>query len=126
VVVQYNVKKTSSTINNEFIIFIIPIFIIFIIILFFILNKFKKPVKKDSTNTDDTTVGYSFKGLSERQKDIMKLLIEEKRSMTQTEIQKQLNIPKSAVSRNVSALELKDLVEKETIGMSNLIRLKRQ
>ena len=51
--------------------------------------------------------------------------MKENRSMTQTEIQKQLSIPKSAVSRNIGALELKGLIEKETIGMSNLIRLKK-
>ena len=55
----------------------------------------------------------------------MRLLIEKKRPLTQTVIQKELNIPKAAVSRNISSLELKGLVEKEKIGMSNLIRLKK-
>ena len=46
--------------------------------------------------------------------------------MTQTEIQQQTGIPRSAISRNIASLELKNLIEKESIGMSNLIRLKKQ
>jgi len=55
----------------------------------------------------------------------MNLLIDKKTPLTQTDIQKQLNIPKAAVSRNIQRLELKGLIEKEQIGMSNLIRLKK-
>ena len=68
---------------------------------------------------------YDFRGLNQRQKQIMKLLIDRKKPLTQTEIQKLLNIPKAAVSRNIRRLELKGLIEKEQIGMSNLIRLKK-
>ena len=67
----------------------------------------------------------NLKGLSDRQKNIINLLIEKDRPLSQTIIQKELNIPKSAVSRNISSLELKGLIEKENIGMSNLIRLKK-
>ena len=55
----------------------------------------------------------------------MKLLVDKKIPLTQTDIQKELNIPKAAVSRNIRGLELKGLIEKEQIGMSNLIRLKK-
>ncbi|GAG42324.1 unnamed protein product, partial [marine sediment metagenome] len=44
---------------------------------------------------------------------------------TQVEIEKELDIPKAAVSRNVHSLEIKGLIEIEKIGMSNLIRLKK-
>ena len=67
-----------------------------------------------------------FKGLNSRQKEIMSLLIDKNIPLTQTDIQKELNIPKAAVSRNVRGLELKGLIEKEQIGMSNLIRIKKQ
>ena len=65
-----------------------------------------------------------MRGLNNRQKNIVKLLIKSKRALTQTEIQHELDIPKAAVSRNIRGLELKGLIEKEQIGMSNLIRLK--
>jgi uncharacterized membrane protein len=67
-----------------------------------------------------------FKGLNLRQKEIMNLLINKKTPLTQTEIQRELNIPKAAVSRNIRGLEMKGLIEKEQIGMSNLIRIKKQ
>ena len=70
-------------------------------------------------------VGYNFRGLTDRQKQIMELLIETKRPLTQVEIEKELDIPKAAVSRNVHSLEIKGLIEIEKIGMSNLIRLKK-
>jgi uncharacterized membrane protein len=34
-------------------------------------------------------------------------------------------MPKASVSRNIRRLELKGLIEKEQIGMSNIIRLKK-
>ena len=69
--------------------------------------------------------GYNYKGLNQRQIQIMKLLIDNKMPLTQTDIQKRLDIPKAAVSRNIRGLELKGLIEKEQIGMSNLIRMKK-
>ena len=68
---------------------------------------------------------YNFKGLTERQKQIMQLLIDADRPLTQVEIERELKIPKAAVSRNVHSLELKNLIEIEKSGMSNLIRLKK-
>ena len=67
----------------------------------------------------------NLRGLNDRQKNIVKLLTVSKRALTQTEIQHELDIPKAAVSRNIRGLELKGLIEKEQIGMSNLIRLKK-
>jgi uncharacterized membrane protein len=84
-------------------------------------KKSKGAVEELKQNEIDT----NFKGLNERQKQIMKLLIDRKIPLTQTDIQRELNIPKAAVSRNIRGLELKGLIEKEQIGMSNLIRLKK-
>ena len=83
-----------------------------------------KVIKKPET-TIDSIEEYNLKGLNERQKKIMNLLLERKTPLTQTDIQKELKIPKAAVSRNIRGLELKGLIEKENIGMSNLIRLKK-
>jgi uncharacterized membrane protein len=66
-----------------------------------------------------------MKGLNHRQKQIMQILHERNASLTQTDIQKELQIPKASISRNVRGLEQKGLIEKEQIGMSNLIRLKK-
>jgi len=126
--VQY---KTEKTIEEEgifgfdfftimLLVFIIVLIILFFIVLFF-MDKQKKPMSAEKTECDQE---MNLRGLNDRQKNIVKLLIESKRALTQTEIQHELDIPKAAVSRNIRGLELKGLIEKEQIGMSNLIRLK--
>jgi uncharacterized membrane protein len=55
----------------------------------------------------------------------MNILVENKKPMTQAQIQTELKIPKASVSRNIKSLELKGLIEKESAGISNLIRIKK-
>ena len=120
--IQYQIGKLTDEESiklDPIFIFLITIIIILIAILFVI---FLKEKTKTQNLIQD---GYDFKGLNQRQKQIMNLLIDKKTPLTQTDIQKQLNIPKAAVSRNIQRLELKGLIEKEQIGMSNLIRLKK-
>ncbi len=128
VLVQYQVEKTSDNkvlarFDTVFIVLLIVIIslIVVLAILFVRDKKSKEVVEKTKLDEDDT----KFKGLNERQKQIMKLLIDRKTPLTQTDIQKELNIPKAAVSRNIHGLERKGLIEKEQMGMSNLIRLKK-
>jgi len=122
VLVQYQTEK-SSEIQLIEIDFISIILITLVIILFIILVYYV--IKEKIRGEQQKSNGYSYKGLNQRQKEIMNLLIDKDTPLTQTEIQKQLNIPKAAVSRNIRGLELKGLIEKEQIGMSNLIRIKK-
>jgi len=127
-IVQYQINKTSD--EQSLIDFIIlSVLIMSIIILTGLLLYFIfKNKQKESVGPDVNIVSeeeYNFKGLSERQKEIAQLLINTKRPLTQVEIQKELDMPKAAVSRNVHSLEIKGLIEIEKIGMSNLIRLKK-
>ena len=55
----------------------------------------------------------------------MKFLIEKNHPVIMSKIVKELNLPKSSVSRNISSLELKGLIEKESVGVSTMIRLKK-
>lgn len=122
ILIQYQTEKLEENqiIKNDIILFSLLIsIIILVIIMIFLLIKEKPKIDRSKDNN------YNFKGLNNRQKEIMHLLIEKNTSMTQTEIQKELNIPKAAVSRNIRGLEIKGLIEKEQIGMSNLIRIKK-
>lgn len=128
-VVQY---KTEKIIEDETIFgldlfsIILMLTIIFLIILFFIVLFFIDRQKKvPSIEKTEDGLEINLKGLNDRQKKIIMLLLECKKAMTQTEIQRELNIPKAAVSRNIRGLELKGLIEKEQHGMSNLIRIKK-
>jgi len=123
VIIQYQIaKSTENQIFEWDFIFISLIFLIVIltIILVYIIIKEKPKIEKTKPNDN------YFKGLNQRQKEIMNLLIDKNTPLTQTEIQRELKIPKAAVSRNIRGLELKGLIEKEQIGMSNLIRIKKQ
>jgi len=123
VIIQYQIaKSTENQIFEWDFIFISLIFLIVILIIILVYIIIKEKPKIEKTKPNDNY----FKGLNQRQKEIMNLLIDKNTPLTQTEIQRELKIPKAAVSRNIRGLELKGLIEKEQIGMSNLIRIKKQ
>ena len=129
--VQYQIKKSEQ--NNFYIVLLIGIILIvsFVLVSFKRLNIFKNFKKKNIETRVIKKVKkipklkYDFKGLTARQKNIMKLLIEKNHPVIMSKIVKELNLPKSSVSRNISSLELKGLIEKESIGVSTMIRLKK-
>jgi len=127
-VVQYKINKVideSSSLDwNVIYIFVFLICVVFIYLVYTIFQGRKKTLV-GSDEELDKPADFDFKGLSSRQKMIMKLLIDSNKALTQAEIQKELDIPKAAVSRNIHSLEIKGLIEIEKIGMSNLIRLKK-
>ena len=122
IVVQYQVEKSTE---NEFFKLDLVLLILVIIIIILIIILIRIFIKERKKTEDIKVNGYNFKGLNKRQKEIMKLLIDNKIPLTQTDIQKLLNMPKAAVSRNIRGLELKGLIEKEQVGMSNLVRIKK-
>jgi len=128
IIVQYQTERLPEEgeiiqLNSMHIILAISIIIltIILVIMFVKGKKDNRTVEKQ----EQAEINQDFKGLNERQKQIMKLLMERKIPLTQTDIQKELNIPKASVSRNIHRLERRGLIEKEQIGMSNLIRLKK-
>jgi len=126
-IVQYQIIKGEDIafIGLEIFILII-ILLLIIVILFFVIITYKKRKTRENASQQVLVDNKHYhEGLSDRQKKIIDLLIERNRPLTQTEIQKDLDIPKAAVSRNINALEIRGLVEREKIGMSNLIRLKK-
>jgi len=129
IVVKYQMDKSLDAIGIfglDFftIVLIICIFVLIIcfIIVLFLVDKREKPIFSDKK---DDAPQPELKGLNDRQKKIMTFLKDSNIGLTQTDIQRELNIPKASVSRNIRRLELKGLIEKEQIGMSNLIRLKK-
>lgn len=125
-IVQYQTEKILEeevTYESYWILMLLVLMIILILVIFFLVRRQRDFDTEPEIH--ESSEEYSFKGLNARQKEIMKLLINKKIPLTQTDIQKELNLPKAAVSRNVRGLELKGLIEKEKIGMSNLIRLKK-
>ena len=122
--VQYQITKSSGVKDPSFINSINIVFFIIIILLVFLifLDIYRSRNKKQVA---DKTSVERIKGLTERQQKIMKLLNESSKPLTQTAIEKELNMPKAAVSRNIHSLERKGLIEIEKAGMSHFIRVKK-
>jgi uncharacterized membrane protein len=129
IAIEYQTDKIFDTagllgvdiLSSVLIVFIIVLVICFILVFLLFDNK-KKPFyspKKENIHQ------LELRGLNDRQKKIITLLKESNIALTQTDIQRELDMPKASVSRNIRRLELKGLIEKEQIGMSNLIRLKK-
>jgi len=123
IVVQYQINRRLLDFNVLLVLGLL-ILVLFILLIFTVYHNKRKKLLGSGEKIVDK-VDYSFRGLNDRQRQIMELLIKAKRPLTQVEIVKELDFPKAAVSRNVHSLEVKGLVEIENIGMSNLVRLKK-
>ena len=122
--INYQLSKSSNERDSSFNIKINLVFsiLIFIIIVLIILNVYRSYKKRKVVGKNNFE---QLKGLTERQKQIMKVLNESSEPLTQTRIKKILNMPNSAVSRNIHSLERKGLIEIEKAGMANFVRVKK-
>lgn len=127
ILIQYQTEKQDESFLQENMIYIILLTAILLVsILIIYLYSKEKKTTESAPVAEASAPQMNLKGLNIRQQQILHLLQEKNVPMTQTDIQKELHIPKASVSRNVHGLERKGLIEKEQIGMSNLIRLKKQ
>jgi len=62
--------------------------------------------------------------LTDRQKEIIDVIQKNKGSITQAELEKSLEIPKASLSRNIDSLVRKNILLKESKGMTNQIMIK--
>lgn len=125
--IQYQIEKQGDSILQDNIVYLILLPVILLVSLLILFFYFKEKKTKDLPPEMDRKEPLGeLKGLNHRQNQIIQLLHARNIPMTQTDIQKELQIPKASVSRNIHGLERKGLIEKEQIGMSNLIRLKKQ
>jgi uncharacterized membrane protein len=126
IIIQYQTEKKENFLILENIVYLLLLLAIVIVSIFILILFLKgKKIKGLQPTADVKKPLGDIKGLNHRQKQIMKLLHERNIPLTQTDIQKELQIPKASISRNVRGLERKGLIEKEQIGISNLIRLKK-
>jgi uncharacterized membrane protein len=126
IVIQYQIEKQVSPLSQDSVVYLVlfsAIILVIILLVFFFFKEKRTPVIEHSTVEEEPP--GDLKGLNHRQKEIIRILHEKNIPMTQTDIQRELQIPKASVSRNILGLERKGLIEKEQIGMSNLIRLKK-
>jgi uncharacterized membrane protein len=127
ILAQYQIEKREQSLLQQTLVYISLFSGIIIVSLLLVFQVFKEKNSKVVVEASgDRQKPYEeIQGLNQRQQQIMQLLHQSTTPLTQTDIQKQLQIPKASVSRNILRLERKGLIEKEQIGMSNLIRLKK-
>jgi len=117
--VNYIINGNKTGINfMDTLILIIGIIIVIFGIYYIIKNK------KNSTKQNNNKITYDKDALTERQLKIMELLEKNDGKITQSELQKTLNYPKAALSRNLNSLEKKDIISKERKGMTMLVKIK--
>jgi len=129
ILIEYQTNKILETVGTFGldIFSLVLIVTIFVLIICFLITLFlgDKREKQTFSQKRDNVPQHELKGLNDRQKKILTFLQESNIALTQTDIQRELQMPKASISRNIRRLELKGLIEKEQIGMSNLIRLKK-
>lgn len=111
-IVQYSIgqNKISTNFTIVFLTIFLPISVLFILI-----KKKKRP--KISFNKDS---------LTQRQKQILKIVEKSRKPVTQARIEKISKLPKSSLSRNIESLVRKQVLKKEARGMSNIISLNKK
>ncbi|MCX6671897.1 MAG: MarR family transcriptional regulator [Euryarchaeota archaeon] len=123
ILIQYQTEKIEDVFFQETIVYSVLFSLILLVCI--LLVYFYRKEKKTKPSEIKIEPPGDWKGLNHRQKQIMQLLTERNIPLTQTDLQKELLIPKASISRNIRGLEKRGLIEKESIGMSNLIRLKK-
>lgn len=123
--VHYQITRSSATADSQMLSYYINIVFILIILVLIVLIFFSYYKSSNRKQLVGIQHDDMMKGLTERQRKIMKLLLEHDGPLTQTAIEKELHIPKAAVSRNIHSLERKGLLEIEKAGMSHFIHVKK-
>ena len=116
ILIQYSIENSKK----PYIDYMIPLvgLLFFLLAVGFFLRKKQKKLPEELQELSEI--------LSERQKDIFKIISESEKPINQTSICDKLNLPKSSVSRNINSLEKLGLVEKTRVGMSTYILLKKK
>lgn len=115
-VVQYSfIRNHYENVRYWFVI----ILGIFGLSVFFIVLFLHKKILKKSIEIDESR-------LTDRQKQIMKIILKNPKGITQSKLEQITKLPKASLSRNVASLERLELIQKHEYGMSNLIMLKKK
>lgn len=125
--VQYRINQPIEGILSLLYIKIPAIFIflgaITVFIVFIKRKKIRKNIESESKTPEDPIMDLSI--YPQRQKDIMEIL-HKVQKISQKELEDKLAIPKSSVSRNLRSLEMRGLIRKERMGVTNYIFLEKK
>ena len=84
--------------------------------------KVQRPPTHETLGTETSDAWYDKETLMDRQKDIVEYM-EKKGRVTQKELEDELKIPKSSLSRNIDSLVKRGIIIKEEMGMTNVLKI---
>jgi uncharacterized membrane protein len=137
--IQYSYdKKAKTLLSNLFgnlffniILFVSILAIILMIYLLFFREHGKKVItylEKDNDQGENEVkpiYNVDRSSLTDRQVKIVSYIEEKGGQVSQAELEKKLDMPKSSLSRNVDSLVRRDIIEKKNVGVSNRLFLKK-
>ncbi|MGM5481188.1 MAG: helix-turn-helix transcriptional regulator [Nanobdellota archaeon] len=129
ILVQYEVNRSmengSSGVSLPVILGVALLVLLFVLVILFRKRLFQKQKSGTAESAaENKEKSYDLERLSERQRIIMELLERNDGSMTQAQLEKQTDMVKSSLSRNIDSLVRKEIIGKERSGMSNIIFIK--
>ena len=99
--------------------------IVFLIVVgMFLVKRKKEAQEKTSPEIHETNIQIHEIEMMDVEDRIMKILKERQGALYQSEIGRQLNLPKSTVSAALNEMQGKNLIQKIKKGRENLIRIK--
>ena len=132
ILVQYSfvdLEESKFSFFGYFFSYIILGLIIFIIIIFVILKKIRKSkivleITSDVEELEEKIVGcdYSKLNLNQRQLEIIKI-IKKYGEISQKNLEEEMNIPKSSISRNLQSMSAKNIIMIKKNGITNIVSL---
>lgn len=130
VVIQYRMDGAFGKDYSGYFFAVIVLVLIFSAGVYFFLRKRKHkpaPVKPIIREVKDNENFSRYEGiLTDRQKEILRILSESDKPVNQASICERLDLPKSSVSRNVATLVDLGLAEKRRVGISTFVSLKKE
>lgn len=122
VVIEYQLSDTRETYPTEF---IVPGFFLVLVVvgLFVFIARRRRELPTDLEKGPEEN---DASNLTDRQKEILRIIRESDKPVNQTLICNHLGLPKSSVSRNVDTLERKGFITKTRYGMSTLLSIRKK
>lgn len=126
ILVQYKINKKYSFLSSEqWIAFLLGLLVFSLIFgtIFLIKSSYgPKEIKFKSQEREEQIFNLDI--LPSRQKQIIEIIKKEKK-ISQKDLVKIMNIPKSSVSRNVNSLISRNILDKEKVGITTFLFLKK-
>lgn len=118
VIVQYRIKNSITDFRWEYLILSLVFLIVGLVYGFY-----SKKINLIKTKIE-TVKEYDPDMFTPREFQVIKLLQKNKGHMSQAELQKETNLPKASLSRNIASLVRKEIIVKFKTGMTNMVKLK--